>query len=329
MRLARFAWLVLLYNVAVISWGAYVRATGSGAGCGSHWPLCNGQIVPRGPALATIIEFSHRLTSGVALIAVAILASWVFRACRPGHPARTAAVLSLIFILTEAAIGAGLVLFQLVADNATMARAMFMAAHLLNTFFLLAALTLTAFSLRPPAGAPTRPAVSRGRVMLQSALGCMALLIAGTSGAVAALGDTLFPSPSLTSAISADLSPSSHVLVRLRVLHPFLAVCAAVAIVAISARLGRRGGTFAAKTGRAVAALALVQVALGFMNVVLLAPVWLQMVHLLVADAIWIGFVMLGAEVLTNPQPVTQAGAAADRTGVDSRLRSTADSVLR
>ncbi len=47
---SRYAWGVLLWNVLVALWGAYVRATGSGAGCGSHWPTCNGEILPRAPA---------------------------------------------------------------------------------------------------------------------------------------------------------------------------------------------------------------------------------------------------------------------------------------
>ncbi|MGH8637336.1 MAG: COX15/CtaA family protein, partial [Burkholderiales bacterium] len=95
---ARFAWSVLLYTVGVIAWGAYVRATGSGAGCGAHWPLCNGVVLPRSPTIATIIELSHRVTSGIALVAVLALLVWVFRACRPGHPARTGAVLSTCFM---------------------------------------------------------------------------------------------------------------------------------------------------------------------------------------------------------------------------------------
>ena len=139
-RLGRFAWSVLAYNVAVIGWGAYVRATGSGAGCGNHWPLCNGQMVPPSPTIATLIEYSHRLTSGLALLSVVALLAWTWRACRPGHPARTGAAASLFFMLTEAAVGAGLVLFQLVADNASAARTMFMGVHLLNTFVLLASI---------------------------------------------------------------------------------------------------------------------------------------------------------------------------------------------
>ena len=165
--MARAAWLVLVYNLAVIAWGAYVRASGSGAGCGAHWPLCDGRIIPRSLGLATLIEYSHRITSGLALISVVLLLVWVRRVCPPGHPARRGALMSLVFMLTEAAVGAGLVLFELVADNASMARALFMAVHLTNTFILVAWLTLTAWWLSggealAPRAAPGRAAAVAG-----------------------------------------------------------------------------------------------------------------------------------------------------------------------
>ena len=305
---ARFAWLVLAYNVAVIGWGAYVRATGSGAGCGNHWPLCNGDVLPREPSLATIIEFSHRLTSGLALLAIAVLVFWTFRSSRRGDPARAAATMSGLFIVSEAAVGAGLVLFQLVADNATMARAMFVAVHLLNTFLLLGALTLTGWWL---SAAPDTPRQLRTDHVVATACGCAALLVAGASGAVAALGDTLFPSSSFGTALWADLSASSHLLIRLRVLHPVLAVGAAITIGVCCTRLARAGGRRVARTARLVTALVLTQVAIGFVNVVLLAPVWLQLTHLLVADAVWISFVILGASAATAPARVAATVQAA------------------
>jgi heme A synthase len=295
-RLAPFAWFVLAYNVAVILWGAYVRATGSGAGCGNHWPLCNGEVVPRAPQVATLIEFSHRFTSGLALLAIAGLVIWIFRACPPRHPARVGAVLSAILILTEAAVGAGLVLFELVADNATIARAMFIAVHLLNTFLLLAALTLTAWWVSVDA-----PFVrERVRPAATLAAACLALLVAGASGAVAALGDTLFPSSRLSDALWADLSATSHFLIRLRILHPMLAVAAGLVVLTSAARLARGGSAIDRRGARLVSTLVIVQLALGLLNVILLAPVWLQLTHLLVADAIWIGVVLLGASALTD-----------------------------
>ena len=306
LRLARFAWIVLVYNLGVIGWGAYVRATGSGAGCGNHWPLCNGEVLPRSAGTATLIEFSHRLTSGIALLAVVALLIWTLRATAAAHPARRGAMLAMFFMVTEAAVGAGLVLFELVADNATMARAMFMAVHLLNTFFLLGALALTAWWL---SGAPPVRVEGRGRRAAAVLAGCAALLVAGGSGAVAALGDTLFPAATLREAVAADLSATSHFLLRLRVLHPILAIGAGVTVAVIATRLGR-GLAGSPRLRRGLIATVALQLVLGFANVVLLAPVWLQLVHLLVADAIWIGFVLLGAQALARSAPAAAARAA-------------------
>ena len=297
-RVAAFAWLTLAYNIGVILWGAYVRASGSGAGCGEHWPLCNGVVIPRDPSTATLIEFSHRLTSGLALVSVVALLIWVRRACAPGHPARRAAAWTVFFMLTEAGVGAGLVLFQLVADNASMARAMFMAVHLLNTFILLAALALTAWWLS--GGAPIairqRPGIAGGFAGFS-----VGLLVVGASGAVAALGDTLFPESSLSAALWADLSPASHLLIRLRFLHPAIAVLVGGGLIVSAATMAKRSGKTGGRLALAVAGLAGLQLALGFLNVVLLAPTWMQLVHLLVADALWIAFVLLGATALEAP----------------------------
>ena len=304
-RLTRFAWLVLGYNVLVILWGAVVRATGSGAGCGSHWPLCNGEIVPRAERLATVIEFSHRLTSGVALLLVVALVVAVFRALPRGHPARRAAGWSMAFMIGEAAVGAMLVLFELVADNQSIARGLFMATHLLNTFFLLGALTLTAHfagggpapSLRGGGQEPGRGSGVRREVWLFT-LAAFLVLLTSVSGSVAALGDTLFPSQSLAHALAADLSATAHVLIRLRILHPFVAVATAAFLVWLALRVRRAApdaGAPPAVWARAVMALAVVQTAFGGLNVLLLAPVWMQVGHLLLADAVWIALVLFGA----------------------------------
>jgi len=299
---------VLAYNVGVILWGAYVRASGSGAGCGEHWPFCNGVVIPRDPGTATLIEFSHRVTSGLALIAVVVLLVWVWRACAPGHPARRGAVWTVFFMLTEAAVGAGLVLFQLVADNATMARAMFMGVHLLNTFVLLGWLTLTAWWLSD--GAPVSMRGNRGRA-LALGVATFGLLLVGVSGAVAALGNTLYPDGSLAEGLAADLSPTSHVLIRLRILHPTFAVLIAGGLVFGASRIGHDRGATAARLARAVATLAAIQLGIGALNVILLAPVWMQLVHLLVADLVWIAFVLLGVSTLAVRSPGLQARPSA------------------
>jgi heme A synthase len=312
-RLARFAWVVLAWNLAVILWGAFVRATGSGAGCGAHWPLCNGQVVPRAPALETMIEFTHRATSGVALLLVFALALWVFRDRPKGHPARTAAAGSVFFILTEAAVGAGLVLFQLVAENDSVARALFMAGHLANTFVLLACLTLAAHWCGTDERV-RREAVARlGWAM---ALGGISLVVVGKSGAVAALGDTLYPAQSILGGLAQDVSPTAHFLVQLRVAHPVLAL-AGVLLVALGAGrvLQATGDDRARRLAWTVAGLGLGQLALGLLNVVLLAPVWLQIVHLLAADALWIAFVLLAVRALSLPVPAPAPEGALARAG--------------
>lgn len=312
-RFTRYAWATLAYNVAVILWGAAVRATGSGAGCGSHWPLCNGEMLPRSPGIQTIIEFSHRATSGLALLLVVGLVIFAFRARPRGDAARGAAVLSLIFILTEAAVGAGLVLFEMVADNQSMARALWMAAHLLNTFFLLGALTLTVH--HAGGGARFRLRGHLGGMGRSFVLGVTGLLLAGVSGAVAALGDTLFPAASLAQALDQDLSPTAHLLIRLRVLHPLISITAGLFVLWLALQiLKKKLGPGVDLYARRTAILVFVQIAAGAVNVLLLAPVWMQIVHLLLADLLWIAFVLLGASALAVRE-MAPVGAAAGIEG--------------
>ncbi len=144
-RLGHYAWGVLVWNVLVALWGAYVRATGSGAGCGSHWPTCNGEIIPRSPQLETLIEFAHRVTSGLAFLSVLLLFLLALRLLPKGHPARLGAGLSFLFMVTESLVGASLVLFGWTAHNVSAERAVVQMVHLANTYFLLASLTLTAW----------------------------------------------------------------------------------------------------------------------------------------------------------------------------------------
>ncbi len=310
-RFAKFSWAVLAYNLLTILWGAFVRATGSGAGCGNHWPLCNGEVVPAAASVKTLIEFSHRLTSGVALLAVVAMVVYAFRLYPRRHRVRWGAVASLALILTEAAVGAGLVLFELVAENESMARALFMGVHLMNTFLLLAALALTAYwaSGAAAVGWSGRSVSPIERWALAAAL--IGSLLTGVSGAICALGDTLFPAGSLQEALLQDLSTTSHILIRLRLLHPLIAVVAGLYLVFLGSSLARRerlpAGLPVGKTlCKSLGLLVLAQLVLGTLNVVLLAPVWLQLVHLLVADAVWIVVVLVVATRLRVVEPAMQ-----------------------
>lgn len=287
--LARYAWFVLVFNVGVIVLGALVRATGSGAGCGRSWPTCQGELIPSLEG-ATSIEFTHRAASGVALVLVFVLAALVWRSASPGAPARTGAVLSVVAIVGEAAIGAMIVLAEWVADDATVARAVAVPFHLVNTFFLLAALALTAFWL----GGGWRIGLRGSEVARLVIFGTVALVLIAASGAITALADTLFPDDGL----AADFAAGSHFLTRLRIIHPILAVGAALAGWLVAKRSG--GGMRWAGAFPILVSLMLVS---GILNVALGVPVWMQLVHLALADTLWIVFVLVSARALQVPEP--------------------------
>jgi cytochrome c oxidase assembly protein subunit 15 len=282
------ALVTLAYTLAVILWGAFVRITGSGAGCGDHWPLCNGVVIPRSPTLETVIEFSHRVTSGVlVLLTIAWLVS-AFRAFAKGHPARRLMVIVGVFLVIESLVGAGLVIFKMVVDNPSAARGWWMAAHLANTFLLLGSMTLAA-----RAGWSDAHPSFKGPWARRCLAGLILLMLAGASGAVAALGNTLFPAETLTQGLSMDFDPASHILIRLRVWHPILALLAAGWLAAISAVLFSSVHGATRRWAGIVGALAVVQVLAGFVNFLLLGPPWMQLTHLLIADLLWISAVML------------------------------------
>jgi len=297
-RYAAFAWGVVAVNLLVILWGAFVRATGSGAGCGSHWPLCNGEVVPRAPAMETLIELGHRISSGFALLCVAGLVVGAWRGYPRGHLVRRGAAMSGILILSEAMIGAGLVLLEHVADDRSLARGFWVSGHLLNTFLLVAALVLTAWW-----ASRGRPLRWRGQGGLGAALGAAlaGVLVLGVSGAVTALGDTLFPVTTLAEGTALTRSDTAHVFVRLRIWHPTLAVAVGL-LVALAAFVAARARPTPVVHRLAVgmAALYAAQLGLGLANVYLLAPVGLQIAHLLLSDLIWIALVLLAASALAT-----------------------------
>lgn len=298
-RFAKYAWGVVAFNLVVILWGAYVRASSSGAGCGSHWPLCNGEVIPRSPTIKTLVEFSHRLSSGLALLLTVGLLVWAFRAFAKKHPARTYAALSMFFMLMEAAVGAALVLFEYVAENKSIGRALWMSGHLINTFLLVAMLTLTAWTASTDERAQLR---DQGGINWLFAVAILGTLILGVSGAVTALGGTLFPVTSLAEGLRQDLSPTAHVLIRLRFFHPFIAI-AVGALLVLTAVLVRawRGNATTNKLSLALITLVAIQLLAGLVNLLLHAPIWLQIVHLLLSDLIWIALVLLSFTALTQP----------------------------
>jgi heme A synthase len=269
--------------------------------------LCNGVVVPRAPALETIVEFSHRVTSGLSLILVLALILWGWRIYKAGSPVRKTLVASGVFIILEALIGAWLVLAGLTAENDSIARAVSMALHLINTFLLLAALAFTAWW--SSGGEPIR---LRGQGLLVAGwfVALFATVIVGMSGAVTALGDTLFPSESLVEGFRADFSPTAHILIRARVLHPAIAVGSAVFAVLLGRLIAaKRPDPRTQRLSTIQISLFIVQVFAGALNVALLAPVWMQLVHLGLAVAVWLSLILLGASAFA----AREVSVAADR----------------
>jgi heme A synthase len=299
---APFTWGVLGWNLIVILWGAYVRATGSGAGCGQHWPLCDGQVFPQAPDVEMTIEFTHRLLSGGALLLIAAMVIWGFRITDKDHPVRKGLIAAGILIVTEALLGAGLVLFELVEENSSIARAIAVALHLANTFLLVGSLALTAYWA---SGGRALQLKGQGAKTWLLVGGLLGMLLIGMSGAVTALGDTLFPVSSLAEGLAADMDPNAHFLVRLRVYHPVIAVIIALYSLYLVRMLFNQNRGIAHKFLIALVVVGIVQLVIGLINLLLLVPIPTQLFHLFTADLVWITYILTAAILLAKPEPIS------------------------
>lgn len=302
---AKYAWFALGYNVLVIVWGVFLRASRSGDGCGQFWLTCNGELIPSAPQFKTVIELSHRMTTAIDGFVMLILLGWAIRLYLSNRSTQTRRILygaigSFIFVITEAAVGAGLVLTGNVAEAVTDARPLWAMGHLINTFILLTFLTLTAwFATRersPRLG-------SDARTTLLITLGVVALLLVGLSGSLAALSNMLFPSQTLAEGMAKDFSATSNMILRLRLSHPILSILAAVYLIFLSGWLKAKSpDPNVAWWSNAVSLLVVGQVIFGGATLLTLGPIVMQLGHLLLADAVWIAFVLLVASHLNTPR---------------------------
>ena len=305
-RVHRLAWVTLWYNIGVILWGALVRATGAGAGCGSHWPDCNGEVIPSTENAHTWIEFTHRITTGIDGFLMLALLVLIFKHWPKGHLARKGAVWSMVFLLIEAAIGAALVKFELTADNPKPERAWVVAGHLVNTLLLVGAMCLTCWWSKDG----TRLELRERRNLTSWLLGCMGVVILLTAtGAVTALGDTLFPSESLAEGFAQDRSATAHIFVKLRIWHPVLALVAAVFCISLASDCRQKvSHPDVNRWASRLQTVVIIQILFGALNLILLAPIWAQMIHLLLANLLWISLVFLAATTLGRPMPLAADG---------------------
>ena len=292
----RYSWALVGYIVLVILWGAVVRATGSGAGCGSHWPLCNGEVVPELAQMETVIELVHRITSTFAGVLVIALVVMAYRLYGAKSKVTRWAFLGLVFIIIEGLLGRALVVQEWVVDDASVARAVAVATHLANTYILLATLTVTAWL-----SGKKHEIRMRGDqfIAILVGLGVIMAILFSAMGAVTALGDTLFPPQSL---FEKDMDSAGHFLVRLRVYHPVMAILTSGYLIAVVRYVQRKElGERVKFRGNFLIGAILIQVLAGGFTVLLLAPLFMQVLHLLLADVFWISLVLFTSEVLTVP----------------------------
>lgn len=247
------------------------------------------------------IEFTHRLLSGGAILLITVMIIWGFKITSREHPVRKGLIAAGVLIIIEALLGAGLVLFKLVAENSSITRAVAVALHLANTFLLVGSLALTAYWAS--GGPPVRVRGQGWKSWLLGA-GLTGMLLIGMSGAVTALGDTLFPVSSLAEGLAADKDPNAHFLIRLRVYHPVIAVLVAGYSLFLIRTLYGLNKNPARKLLAGLVGVGILQLTAGLVNLLLLAPIPMQLLHLLIADLVWIVYLLTSAAILAKPQTI-------------------------
>ena len=276
---ATYSLVVLIYTLATVAWGAIVRSSGSGAGCGNNWPLCDGQLLPIFSSSQRIVEFAHRTSTEIVGPLALILLIWARRIFPQGSMGRKAAYGVMAMTLFEGLIGAVLVKKGWVNMDTSVGRVYFMGLHVVSTFVLIAFLT-TAYL----AAKGVRPIQIKGQGAVGWMLGACVLCVAGLgiSGAISALGHQLWP---VNDVLKAAASPTSPLLVKLQPTHPFLAVAIGLLIVlTVGLVLHLRPTADVRRASRYVAGAFGGEMLVGLINIWLKAPVWMQAAHLVTAD---------------------------------------------
>ncbi|MCK9485324.1 MAG: COX15/CtaA family protein [Dehalococcoidia bacterium] len=307
-RARLLGWITLGIVLATIVMGAVVRATHSGDGCGQSWPGCEGGLVLPGTSdMAHLIELSHRLISGLSLIAMAALVLAVHRAFAAPHPARRAVRWTLAFLIFEALIGAVIVLYGWVTDDRSVARQVSVPLHLVNTFLLTAFMALTLWLMSGNA-VPRLRAAGREFWLLLGLAGVLLLMAA--TGATTSLADTLFAAETMAEGLRQDFDAESALIVRLRILHPIIAVSGGVLLAWFAWRRlevsERRGHPWPA---RILVGGVTVQAMLGFVHIALLTPLATGLLHLFIAQVLWLALSFLALTLLAPSEaaPATEA----------------------
>ena len=290
---------LMAYSLLVFLWGAWVRISGSGDGCGEHWPFCYGVLIPESQELKLLIENFHRISTKLYGLFVLTLMGLLFWKIPKGHASRRLIVWVFLFTLVEGLIGAVIVLKGLVASDQSLWRAVMICVHLANTFLLMSSIAFCWYSLH------FDKADFQWRKGLDSTLKTLAslLLAVGALGALAALSTTLFPSTSLIEGLAKDFSSSSHFLLRIRVFHPILGI--GLFVWSLWIKLSQESA-FSRLTSRWFKILFAANIYIGFFTLGLLSPTFLKLIHLLLAHLLWLCLVLLIADRATRQTPAEQ-----------------------
>jgi cytochrome c oxidase assembly protein subunit 15 len=293
-RFHQFSLFLLVYTLLVILWGAWVRISHSGDGCGASWPLCNGQVVPQAAHAKTWVEFSHRMMSGLFGILIVLLFVLGQRLFAKSHRVRGALWAALIFTISEALLGAKLVLAGLVTGNDSVLRLAMMSLHHINSLLLSGSVALVVlYSGATPGRVLAAPKTNLSRRERNEKLryGFLILfVVVAITGGFAALASTLFPSSSLLGGLQEDFAADAHYLLRLRLLHPVLAtlVGGGIALYFWLRSQNESASADLKQSALQVSLIFVIGVVFGYLTLFSLSPVWMKLVHLLLAHMMWI-----------------------------------------
>ena len=285
MKLISYTKLGIVLSILSILAGAFVRATGSGDGCGSTWPTCKGKIIPQLSDTSEIIEFSHRSISGILLIVTLIIFT-KSRNMSKGSITRTTVNFLTFFVVFEAAIGAVIVLYEWVGLNSSLPRIIAVPIHLVNTFGLLACYAIL-YKVLLNNFKNIKQLWDRRFVFV-----AFLFLLSGATGSITALADVLFPSASFYEGLMEDFDRTSELLTRLRILHPIVAIGLSVALI-IESRKIQKDYKIDVKF---LQLLVIVAVTLGVLNVLSNIVLLLSIFHLAIADLLWITYIYVSMD---------------------------------
>ena len=289
MKVESYAKAGLLLSIASILAGAFVRATGSGDGCGATWPTCKGKIIPALSDTSELIEFSHRSVSGVLLVVTLIIFAKT-RKFQKDSLVRTVTNYLTFFVIFEALIGAVIVIFEWVGLNSSLPRIIAVPIHLVNTFGLLGSYAIL-YKILQDDLQNIKNMFNKNFLLISSLF-----LLSGATGSITALADVLFPSASFVEGFLADFDRTSEVLTRLRILHPIISSTLSIVLYVYATGIRKKYNV----SVKPLQILILIAVFLGVINVLSNIVLPLSILHLAIADFLWISYIYVSIDISKN-----------------------------